>query len=264
MSTIRPLATVAILAALGVFLAVRIQQRPMVSTAELTGEWDEAPSFGAEGAATPDTTMPGAAPMVEAPAFDSPGITPMATPPATPSSPPALAPAMPAPPTGDLVPPPLPTLPASPGEASNTPATSPAAVDPNTLSFPDLPLPANIPASDIPRRNHAATRCRRTSDNGDAAGFGPGAVARHRDVGPNNTARAQQTPLSEPWSPPVNTPPVAASTPAYPAGAGDRHAPGFGTTPPPAASSETTPLDPPPIDWPSARSQPPRHRMVYS
>ncbi|MEM6328841.1 MAG: LysM peptidoglycan-binding domain-containing protein [Planctomycetota bacterium] len=188
MSTIRPLATVAILASLGIFLAMKINQGPIATTAELTGELSEAPAFSAEGgtAAMPApafdaapgygdaaTTAGEPAPMSspsDAGSYDANGYgaagydagqygdSPYGQEPyGTPAPATDAAPAIP-----DL--PPLPTLPAADPVTAAAPASTtggptmggptmggPEAVDPATLeNMPELPLPADIPTASYP------------------------------------------------------------------------------------------------------------------
>lgn len=213
MSTIRPLATVAILAALGIFLAMKIQQQPIASTAQLTGEWDDAPAFagGAESAAT--TGQANAAPALgEAPSFGAPptfgGQTDApqdAEPDSGPSFPAPSFPEKSSPATPAL--PPLPTLPASdpttagatPSATGNTtpgyPTAGPSAVDPNQLNLPDLPLPDNIPQATYPGETPApATVSGRVPSLGTAT---PDMAT------PEASPSESMAPASEPWSPPA-------------------------------------------------------------
>jgi len=225
MSNIRPLATVAILAALGYFLATRINEGPIASTASLTGadEWSEAPaydssatagdaatiapSFGdAQPFASEASALP-ASPTTEGPQLGLPSAPPaLPMPSASPSpAPNNAAPAMP-----EL--PPLPTLPAIDPTTAGLPgsappanaAAGPTALDPNNL--PDLPLPENIPAA-----NYGDASPEGSAGMGQVSGRVPGfgtATSDLQDVNPV---------ASSAIAPGAAEPPQAALTPpAFP------------------------------------------------
>ena len=62
MSTIRPLATIAILAGLGIFLAHQINQSPIDEGDQLTANWGEAAPFDASAVEPPPAIAPPAPP----------------------------------------------------------------------------------------------------------------------------------------------------------------------------------------------------------
>ncbi|MEM6656040.1 MAG: LysM peptidoglycan-binding domain-containing protein, partial [Planctomycetota bacterium] len=165
MSTIRPLATIAILAVVGVFLADKINKGPVATvtsesdwgagnSAESTGGEVAPPSFSPTVAGDPSATpgvVSGVPPIGQSPLVETPG------PAANPETASVLAP-----PTAIAIDPPevppLPPIPPAGGVTSNDPAggamgaPSPAAppvtpsitpVDP----LANLPLPDNIPAA---------------------------------------------------------------------------------------------------------------------
>lgn len=141
MSTIRPLATIAVLAALGVFLAYKINEGPPVA---INGEWG-APGDAASGEAAAWTDGGGAG--VEEPTIE------MA--PAAPSIPPVAAAGRTSPPVNPtaVAAPTLPDLPAFPAAPSpSLPATEPIEPPPvegappgTTLATP-APAPAGAPS----------------------------------------------------------------------------------------------------------------------
>ena len=235
MTTIRPLATIAILAALGVFLAKKINQGPIAPTASVTGagEWDTAPAFAPDAASSGDTAAseaPSFGDAFGAAAADSPAENPPTGFPAPPASPPAASPNNAAPTIPEL--PPLPDLPAidpsiasSPGNPAiggaspAGPATGPTALDPNNL--PDLPLPENIPAA-----NYGRTAPSDAMNAGPAGATEAGQVSGR--VPGFGTATTDLQP-SDPTATPAGATPQAALTP-----------PSFPTQPSPAPPEQST------------------------
>lgn len=224
MSAIRPLATIAILTALGVFLAIRIQQDPLAPTASVDNDWGQAPAFGDPGGTA--APMGGEAPAFGGPAMgDAPSFSdPPAFPPPVldaPSTSPATIPAMPTIPE-------MPALPNNPAAAPvvNTPPAQPTAVDPNELNLPDLPLPANIPQANYGApTNNAVPPAGAAPPAGPASNFAEGISGRVPSLGTATPdyqalgAAAQPTETaSAPTSAPVPTSvPVAAMPEAIPA-----------------------------------------------
>lgn len=243
MSTIRPLATIAILAALGIFLAQQINKQPIASTASLSGGWDEAPAYN--GQDTPgDPAAAGEAPAfgagtesgfgMEGPAFTPPTAPQPAAPAGGDSS---VTPAMP-------VLPPLPTLPTKdPLTASDSPAMpsisaptntpgGPSAVDPAAINALNLPLPEDIPEADY------SGGANKPEAAAPATGQITGRV-------PSLGTSTENAATSQP------TPPAAASTDRYGTSAYGFPAPDSATNPyqpttndsPGSDTSATTPID---------------------
>ncbi|TWT85973.1 LysM domain protein [Posidoniimonas polymericola] len=166
MSTIRPLATIAILAGLGIFLAHQINQSPTDEGDELTANWGDAPEYNPSAVEPPPALAP-PAPQIGATLGTAPAAEQASTPtlPADPAMPPL--PDMPAAPVGAA------PVGAAPGFAASSPAAQPAppivAMTPPAAGLPvagspvagppagpvtgpmdDIPLP-----DDIPEANYA-------------------------------------------------------------------------------------------------------------
>lgn len=129
MNTIRPLATIAILAGLGVFLAHQINDPADKQGEELTANWGEAPAYTAPPAESNSTAPPlGASPL---------GLPPAES--AAPSAEPAAPSLPPLPSLPDNIGPPIATpsldAPALPGQAPL--ATAPTGV-------PEIPMPDEV------------------------------------------------------------------------------------------------------------------------
>lgn len=124
MSSIRPLATITILAAMGIFLYLKINEGPSSAPAQMPTEWEEAPKFEFGSPSTTGTP----APSGSAPAFAPPTAEPTteSAAPAPKFESTATAPSFEsAPPTN------------SPSEATTTTSTAPP--------LPDLPPASNAP-----------------------------------------------------------------------------------------------------------------------
>ena len=179
MSTIRPLATIAILAALGVFLALKINEGPSVA---LDNTWPESPAPDAD-------TAPAWPSIEETPAADAsastlePRTAPAwdAEPPGTPTlSPPKLEPVQPT--TGALGLPELPPL----DEAPAPPSTPEVAALAPPVS-PPLPTATNEPLTlpeDIPQARYSDSRYGESESSESASPLSAPAVANTMPVDP--------------------------------------------------------------------------------
>ena len=189
MSAIRPLATIAVLAALGVFLALKINEQPPValndealqpwasSLGEATGA-SEAPAFDASQMSLSPRTAPQAGGLEEAPSFAAPA-------PIGPTTPPTTSEPLP-----DL--PPLPALPGT--EINSPPPLAPAAppiveAPPTVTPEQDLQLPESIPTA---RYNEQAAA---------PVGAAPGVSGRVPSLGASTGDLAPPTPPKQPESP---------------------------------------------------------------
>lgn len=145
MSTIRPLATIAILAGLGIFLAHQINQSPIDEGDQLTANWGEAAPFDASAVEPPPAIAPPAPPLGAAPPATTAGAPAMPALPVMPSEPVATTPAVP--PTA----PPLTTTPPAAGlPVAGLPAAGqPVAGQPVTGPMDDIPLPDDIPEANL-------------------------------------------------------------------------------------------------------------------
>ncbi|TWT96975.1 LysM domain protein [Botrimarina colliarenosi] len=149
MSTIRPLATIAVLAALGVFLAFKINEGPPVALNEGWGAasedaGDEPPAWEGDTSAEDTSLEARSAPSWADSSTEPKAATPAATPafPALPSLP-GSGNAKPAPPTNDL--PPIQGVPVGSELATQPGATPSTSANQTTSSNQALPLPASIP-----------------------------------------------------------------------------------------------------------------------
>lgn len=227
MSAIRPLATIAILAVLGMFLAMRITKDPLAPTASADGEWGDASGYDSAGGEAPAFGAPAgdaAPPAMDAPAFDgqtAPGFAP----PTAPAEPPMPDfPAIPPLPTDNPAiagPPPM------EGEPMAGPPApvGPTAVDPSALSMPDLPLPDSIPQASYPSSKE--------SEKPAVSGRVPSLGTATSDYPATASQAYPQTPAAPQSS-------SAAGFPATPPGYGDypeTNAPAYPTTADAAAAS---------------------------
>lgn len=246
MSTIRPLATIAILAALGIFLAKQINKQPIASTASLSGGWDEAPAYGAGDAAAGSesdsaatdpaaaATTPGVGPGGDSDfGLQSPSLTPPSAPQQTSPVDENAAPGLPALP-------PLPSLPSSDpltaGTTPTIPPSGPSAVDPAAIDALNLPLPEDIPEANYsgdPSGAGSTTSANSGSSNiGQVTGRVPSlGTSTSGNSAPGYTSQANTTASLPPAPPAAGTssatpaqtmPTQPPAAPAYPS-EGDRY-----------------------------------------
>ncbi|MEN1681996.1 MAG: LysM peptidoglycan-binding domain-containing protein [Planctomycetota bacterium] len=202
MSAIRPLATLAILAVLGVFLALKINKEPLAPTASADGEWGEGAAYESAGGEAPAFGAPSGGEAGDAPAFESQSA-PALAPPTMPTDPPMPEfPAIPPLPTDNPAIAGPPPMEGEPMAGPPAPA-GPTAVDPSALNLPDLPMPDSIPQASYPDSQSA-------SDGVD----GPAVTGRVPSLG---TATSDYPPTA---GPPTDAGPAYPSTPpaygAYP------------------------------------------------
>ncbi|TWT29241.1 LysM domain protein [Posidoniimonas corsicana] len=193
MSTIRPLATIAILGCLGIFLAHQINQSPVEDDA-LTANWEEAPSYDPSAVEPPPAIDTPAPALNAAPPLGA--VEPVAV-----AAPPAGGPSMPplpaTPPTAGMPAPPVAAAPVAPAAPSSPLAgLPPAAAPPVTAPVDDIPLP-----DDIPEANLGGLPVAPAAATSPLAGLPPAQPA------PNTT----QTPAADPYAqyePAVPTQPI--------------------------------------------------------
>lgn len=193
MSTIRPLATIAILAGLGVFLAQQIN-KPGEDAGQLTaGSWGEAPSFETPGAATatPPASAAVATPPLEAPPFAAPPVTAQAAATAE---------------TASL--PPLPALPTEAGQPTQSPAVAQQNLAPPASQALTPPL-----TDDIPMPDDVAEADYDGVPNDPLAGMAPPVPAATQPA-PPTTAPAGVT--TDPYQSYAPTAEADTTAPAYP------------------------------------------------
>ncbi|MEX2169058.1 MAG: LysM peptidoglycan-binding domain-containing protein [Pirellulales bacterium] len=134
MSSIRPLATITLLAAMGIFLYMKINESPESASSQAPAEWEDSPKFeiGDSAATTTpsaDSAAPAFAPTPPALATSAPSATPPTAAPALPELPPISAAAS-APPSEPLAALPTDTAPdITPPDTQASEATTPTAAD---------------------------------------------------------------------------------------------------------------------------------------
>ncbi|MGE3242676.1 MAG: LysM peptidoglycan-binding domain-containing protein [Pirellulales bacterium] len=246
MSSIRPLVTITILVAVGVFFFTKLNEGPVPLPPEADTTLEPAPVADVPPLAADST----ASPLTPAPSWSDPAAPSTAEmSPAAPTVPPTSLTAE-APTAQSAAPevepaelPPIPELPPVATSDSTAAPTAPTPTDPSTAAAAPIPLPANIPVAQYP---------------GDAAPTMP-EVAQMTPPAPLNTQPLAQSPDGMPLPPTAEaampaTPPV---TPMMPAG-DDRYgslpveAPLAATPTPPATAPAASAVPVAPAPEPSA------------
>jgi len=147
MSSIRPLVTITILVAVGVFMFTKINEGPAPLPPEMDSSLEQAPAIDIPPLAS--ETVP--TPLPSAPGWNDPSAVTTPLPPATPPTTLTADSSASAPPQPlNSGPADLPPIPELPPVATAEAIAPPAAATPTNTSAPPIPLPTNIPVAQYP------------------------------------------------------------------------------------------------------------------